>query len=61
MANLTAIGAPPMENNQVVGPQMGLAGSSPQEYFQQQMNANKMKNFGIKVGGFMKGANGLGS
>lgn len=39
----------------------GLAGLSPQEYFQQQMDANKMKNFGTKVGGFMKNINGMGS
>ena len=61
MANSTAIGTPPMLNNQVTGPQMGLAGPSPQEYFQQQMDSNKMKNFGIKAGGFMKGLNNMGS
>ena len=61
MANSIAIGTPPMLNNQVTGPQMGLAGSSPQEYLQQQMDSNKMKNFGIKVGGFMKGLNNMGS
>ena len=58
---MAGIDAPPMLNNQVTGPQMGLAGPSPQEYFQQQMDANKMKNSGIKVGGFMKSVNGIGS
>ena len=61
MANLTAIGAPPMLNNQVTGPKMDLAGQSPQGYMQQQMDANKMKNFGLKAGGFMKGLNNMGS
>lgn len=58
---MAGIDAPPMLNNQVTGPQMGLAGPSPQEYMQQQMDANKMKNFGAKVGGFMKNMNGMGS
>jgi len=40
---------------------MGLAGPLPQEYMQQQMDANKMKNFGLKVGGFAKGLNSMGS
>lgn len=46
---------------QVTGPQMGLAGPSPQEYMQQQMNANKFKNGLAKVGGFAKGLNNMGS
>lgn len=58
---MAGIDAPPMLNNQVTGPQMGLAGPSSQEYMQQQMDANKMKNFGAKVGGFMKNMNGMGS
>ena len=62
MANYTtAIDAPPVMNNQVVGPQMGLAGSSPTEYFQQQAEANKFKNGLAKVGGFTKGLNNMGS
>lgn len=39
----------------------GLAGMSSTEYFQQQADANKFKNFGLKVGGFTKNVNGLGS
>lgn len=39
----------------------GLAGPSPTEYFQQQADANKRRNFGLKVGGFTKSINNLGS
>lgn len=39
----------------------GLAGPSPTEYFQQQIDANKKKNFGLKVGGFMNSLNNMGS
>ena len=39
----------------------GLAGPSPTEYFQQQVDANKRRNFGLKVGGFTKSINNLGS
>lgn len=58
---MAGIDAPPMLNNQVTGPQMGLVGPSSQEYMQQQIDANKFKNGLSKIGGFMKSANGMGS
>ena len=60
MSALQGLSAQTM-NNQVTGPNEGLAGLSATEYFQQQANANKFKNAGLKVGGFMKNMNGIGS
>lgn len=68
MANWTAID-PGIHNNYTNGiltglknaSTPGLAGPSPQDYIQQQMNANKAKNTGLKVGGFVKGLNDMGS
>lgn len=55
MAELDLNGIKQFGIGQVTGPKETLAGLSPTEYFQQQMDANKLKNFGLKVGGFAKG------
>ena len=64
MANLDLSGLNNLNFNQfgtgqVTGPQQTLAGPSPQEYFQQQMDANKFSNLKAKAGGFMKISKGM--